>query len=491
MTPSGEIVSPKTTLAVILGASDFPQWSALSNPAFEASAKDFRRYLLDEEAFNLPESQLLPLFNTSKSQSDILVDIATFLSEKYQPHGAVSTVRDLLIYYVGHGDFTAGRNYCLAVASSRPKVDATMLRMGDLAGVIRNNAAGLRRFLILDCCFAGKAIKEMQSAPLIAAREEIMDSFAHEGTTLLCSSTENKVSLAPEGSQYTMFSGALLEVLRTGVPNLDTPLSMDQLGNRTDEIIRLRYPGEAVRPTVLSPDPVAEKTSLVPFFPNAATRPRRLKEQVEEISSRLNQVSKDLETLGKWVKDLQNERSIFIADVTTRLKALEARPAAPAGDSEEKPESELERRTRVLRLAPPDVLEQLQRWRSARIAGLFWVMSVAGLVLASMLSLFYILRLGIMLRQWQNPLNWLPVSLLVWTTLLNGRKLLGRAATSTQTDKYPSTPLEWETLEEVIASNEARYFQIFGSVYVTSPWFEIADLVLFVQLVFFVLLSTR
>jgi hypothetical protein len=485
MTPAAEPVSPKTTLAVILGASDFTNWKELSNTAFASSAEDFKRYLFDEDGFNLPRDHLLPLFDTTKSQSDILVAVADFLSEKYKAQSE-GGIRDLLLYYVGHGNFTAARNYCLAVRDSRPKVDGTLLRMSDLAGVIRNNAGGLRRFLILDCCFAGKAIKEIQAGPLVAAREEIMESFAREGTTLLCSSTEGKVSLAPEGSKYTMFSGALLEVLRNGVAKIDTPLSMEQLGTTADSLIRERYPGEAVRPTVLSPDPVAEKTSAVPFFPNAATRPRKLKEQVEEVSTKLSQLSNDVTTVGKWVKDLQSQRTLEMTDLKMRLEALESRPADTAeGASEPTKHSETnhERRERILASAPTWVAEQVFEWRSARRAGMIWVAVAAAMALTSILSLFGVLPMHLPILS--NPVNWLPALVFAWGTALNVRNLLGWESAPGTAAAYSEKVKEWEMLDIVIASQRARYFRLFGSLKVTSPWFEIAHLIYFIQVVCF------
>jgi hypothetical protein len=99
---------PETTLAVILGASQFPKIKLFeTTPAFEASAKAFREYLLNPKGFGLPQENLLDLFNTIESPSDVDEKIANFIkrrSEKLKASGTPPL--DILVYYVGHGGFT-------------------------------------------------------------------------------------------------------------------------------------------------------------------------------------------------------------------------------------------------------------------------------------------------------------------------------------------------------------------------------------------------
>jgi hypothetical protein len=65
-----------------------------------------------------------------------------------------------------------------------------------------------------------------------------------------------------------MFSGVLLEVLRTGAPDLPERLSLAQVGRCVEEMIRQRYPDTAVRPEVHSPDQQKGDLAKCPLFPN-------------------------------------------------------------------------------------------------------------------------------------------------------------------------------------------------------------------------------
>jgi hypothetical protein len=174
----------------------------LDGRSFYSSAFDFREYLLDQQGLALPRRNVFSLFDDSRSPSDQLVAIAEFLmrrAEELKMEGL--RAQDLLIYYVGHGLFTRNdQAYCFALRfTNEINEGATSLRAGDLAGVIKENAAHLRRYLILDCCFAASVNKEFQSAALTAAHVQLTNAFPARGTALLCSSNAQEPSLAPQG----------------------------------------------------------------------------------------------------------------------------------------------------------------------------------------------------------------------------------------------------------------------------------------------------
>jgi tetratricopeptide (TPR) repeat protein len=265
---SGEQVRPETTLAIILGASEFPYSSEHYPPmlSFENSAEDFRKYLLSATEFGLPQKNLLNLFDTEKTAPQIDIVISEFLQR------SAKQARDLLIYYVGHGSFTGpNQDYYLALRSttySNPGISS--LRMVDLARRLREDARDLRRFLILDSCFSAATFREFQSAPLKLVRVKTEESLPPSGTALLCSSSRNEVSMAPSGQRYTMFSGSLLEVLRTGDARLRGDFTLEDLGERVRSYIQEKYKDEAVRAQVLVPDQSKGDIARIPLFRNVA-----------------------------------------------------------------------------------------------------------------------------------------------------------------------------------------------------------------------------
>jgi len=267
---AGEPVTRETTLAILLGGSAWPKSPQLAaSDAFAASAQDFKTYLAGGNGFNLPPTNILDLFDSPKTAPEIVEEVQNYL--KQRAHSGPAP-RDLFIYYTGHGGFINGRDYFLAVRSTIEGLEGTSsIRVSDLASALRNSARDVRRFLILDCCFAAAAFKEFQSTPGGAARLQTLEAFPRRGTTLLCSSSSRSVSIAPTGQRNTMFSGALLDVLRRGDDRVDGSLSLEDVGLNIRDLIRDRYEDRAVQPEVHSPDQREEDIARMPLFPNPAT----------------------------------------------------------------------------------------------------------------------------------------------------------------------------------------------------------------------------
>jgi uncharacterized caspase-like protein len=221
--------SPRTTLAVILGASKFPQAPSITaNESFRRSAESFQEYLLSSEGLALPRDNLLSLFDSQKSAGEMDEELTNWLQKRAQSLRTASiAARDLIVYYVGHGCFSRnGADYALAITRTRAdKLFHSSYGISLLAETLRLQAGGLRKYLILDCCFSAAAYKEFQSTgPLEVIRQRTegeltpQEGQARRGTALLCASGPREPAMAPVDLPYTMFSGALLDVLREGDP---------------------------------------------------------------------------------------------------------------------------------------------------------------------------------------------------------------------------------------------------------------------------------
>lgn len=281
------------TLAVLLGASKFPKDPGLSgNSSFSASAEDLKEYLTDKNGFCLPQENLLWLFDSLRSQGDQLTEIASFLMRRMrQLENDGSPASNLLIYYVGHGFFTRGQEqaYCLAVCrTNAANQSATSIRAGDLANVVKEHARMLRRYLILDSCFAASAFKEFQAAPQVAAMVQIKKELPGDGTSLLCAASSDLRARAPKDLKRTMFSSALIHVLRSGAEQAGQHLSFSELGYLITDNLRRTHPDTYVRPEMHSPDQGKGDIAHVPLFPNPAYRaPQAIRTRVR--SSRAEQ----------------------------------------------------------------------------------------------------------------------------------------------------------------------------------------------------------
>jgi WD40 repeat protein len=295
-----EAPSSQTTLAILLGASQWPYSPLLhSSAAFAKSFRAFNWYLLDPHLFKLPLKNVLDLFDSEYSPHEIDQMISDFLDKRItEMRKSGESARDVLIYYVGHGGFTSHDDFFLSVRCTRAKHEiSSSILIASLANTLKEHARFLRRLLILDCCFAAEAVRYFQGADLAQVVElqvknafevpEIGRGFPSRGTSLLCSSSRRITSrLAPNG-HYTMFTEALLQALSVGDSSIMDNLSLYALQRLTEDYLRHTYQNEeeAPRPEVHSPDQHEGDVALIPFFPNPAVvkAERDLQPEVKQV----------------------------------------------------------------------------------------------------------------------------------------------------------------------------------------------------------------
>jgi len=263
------LVDGERRAAIVLGAAKFRKAPSLDRTGFSSSAEDFVSYLLDEHFFALPEARLLNLFDSEMSPGHQLERMCDFLDEfcdQTQVEG-----REIVLYYVGHGGFVGmNKEYFLAVAATKEGLEgSTAIRIGDLSSGLRDHAGQSRKYLILDCCFAASAFAQFQDPGLSdVIRSQTLEPLPPRGTALLCSSGSRQVSLSPSGQSHTLFSGALMEVLRNGERSGLIAFSLDDVGRRVKDLLRRRCPEDWIRPEVHSPDMREGNVAHIPIFPN-------------------------------------------------------------------------------------------------------------------------------------------------------------------------------------------------------------------------------
>jgi hypothetical protein len=339
---------PNRTLAVLLGASEFPNAPHLADGrAFTLSAADVKRYFQDEKGLALPRGNVFSLFDDTRSPSDQLMELTHFLKRRIaELKDAGTPPTQLLIYYVGHGLFTRGdRAYCLAVRSTHQANEgATSFRAQDLVETVRGSATHLRNYWILDCCFAGKIVGQFQSSVLTAVREQILGDEANRGAAVLCSSNSREPSLAPPGLDHTMFSEALLAALRTGHPDAGPRLSLRELGDLVSENLHTAWKEDWVRPEVHSPDMREGDIAHLPLFPNPAYKPSEESVSAEKAAEersrlgaervRLAAAKAEEERVAAVKAEEERLAATKAAELLARKKAEQARSAAAKAEQE-------------------------------------------------------------------------------------------------------------------------------------------------------------
>lgn len=262
-------VNPETTLVILLGASSWPRTHLDGGPSFSNSANDLRDYFLDPKGFALPPANLKNLFDEPNSPTEVLEEVSDFLEQTVMK----GRFHDLILYYVGHGFFPPNKNdLFLALKNSHTERFHTSLKVEDLAEVVRNHTRHMRRYVLLDCCYAGNASTIFQSSANQRAGRRTQDAF-RQGTVVFCSSNKNEVSKAPKFTRHTMFSGSLLQVLQQGSPDFPAKLTMADVDFLVRKNIKKVFEEDyAVRPELHSPNQKDGDLREVLLFPNSGKR---------------------------------------------------------------------------------------------------------------------------------------------------------------------------------------------------------------------------
>ena len=238
------------TLGVILlGASQYPGMQGLDNPSFARSAGLIRQTLTPEYSLfratrelNLFDSPLLPL--------DIIEKIEEFIDNN-------PDINDFLFYYCGHGSYLrdSGRSYFLTLKATKAGKEAfTGLKLQDFRQSLELRLVNKRFYLVLDACFSGEAAREFMSVDAQDfVRNQIADALPASGWAVITASPRTMVAMAPEGCDYTMFTGAFADALRHGSPLLRTHFSLSDLTEETRRrIIQTYGPARAVAPQCIA-----------------------------------------------------------------------------------------------------------------------------------------------------------------------------------------------------------------------------------------------
>lgn len=261
---------PQRTMVVMLGGSIHPRKPTLDNPSFKRSAEALRAYFLEPMAFNLPEANLLWLFDSDLSPDKLNDEIEAFLHRAMQAPKE-QAARDVIVIFIGHGFFDDSRNYYLATPSFKPGSPEYSYSFKRLQRTVKEQMRFARKFYLLDACYSAAAAGVMMSAEPVAqhvlmeVKAAAAEDLPERGTAALCAASSDDAALAPQGEIYTMFSGALLSILQDPPVSADA-LSLHQLHGLVDDFIRKRFGELAVRPEIHVPEQKQGDIASIPLF---------------------------------------------------------------------------------------------------------------------------------------------------------------------------------------------------------------------------------
>ncbi|NUT38627.1 MAG: hypothetical protein HOV86_01465 [Thermoactinospora sp.] len=211
---------PSRSRAVLLGVAEYADAAIEPIPAVERNLRDLKHVL--GESFTADNCEILrPEFADRPAA---------------QVARLGKNAEDMfLVYYCGHAARGSDGELMLTLSDTVwEELEYTGLRIGELRKAIMESNARIR-VLVLDCCFSGSAIHPVLDAGVSNA---IIDAAGIEGAFILTSSAANLPSNAPAGRTYTTFTGAMLDILRNGIPGDSEFVSLNDLYKELDWKLR-------------------------------------------------------------------------------------------------------------------------------------------------------------------------------------------------------------------------------------------------------------
>lgn len=285
----------KQTCLVVLGSSEYPNYTYLSNPQFKRSADAVRGYFAAEDGFGLTPENVLDLFDHHDNWVAQINEATQFVKGFSTRLASEDSPLNVLIYCIGHGYIPESKNafyLCLRDCADRDGVNGLM----DVARLNAEISNALPRHRIcrliyfIDACFSGQAAISIRG------------SSSSRDIALLCSVDKNNPGLAQEGKDHTLFTELLLEALKRSSP-LTSFWSLKDLHREMKERVGQRGVAGLPVPELHDPKSTISEVKLFPAarIPEPAGKvirllviERKLKEKKPKTS--LSKVAKQVRT---------------------------------------------------------------------------------------------------------------------------------------------------------------------------------------------------
>lgn len=249
---------------VVLGASQFEIPTLEPNQAFARSKEAFVSAMMGAGGSG---ERMIDLFDSPKSVTDIISQIEHFLKHN-------RSLTDVIIYYCGHGGITGANELYLTLRKTREHwEDYESITLGPLRRRLRDQLSSKRVYLILDCCYAGRAASQWMSVGGInpAIGGSVFQAFPKSGSALIAASQADRPAVCLHDAEQTVFTGALVRVLRHGIDGGGSKLSLREIFDQAQDLIASEHTRDVPRPELY---PFASDHSDVantPIFANAAS----------------------------------------------------------------------------------------------------------------------------------------------------------------------------------------------------------------------------
>lgn len=205
-----EAVDHTKTMALIIGASEFPEDSSIhAIPNVVANIDLLRASLTDPNLIGIPEQNVIVSLNEDKRKIEKkLRNVSELTREKNST---------MLVYYTGHGILSSRdfKLYLTTYNTSKTDLEIDGIHIDILKSYIKRSRAG-RKIVILDCCHSGAFIEGSMGSVSARIHPDTNDSA---GTYIMTSAAEDEPAMFPIHSpaKPTYFTGKLVDVINNGL----------------------------------------------------------------------------------------------------------------------------------------------------------------------------------------------------------------------------------------------------------------------------------
>jgi uncharacterized caspase-like protein len=222
----GELPDPGRSQAVLIGASTYRHLEDL--PAVCNNLSGFRDVLIASALGGLPADHCTVVAEPAKP-----VDVYRALSEQ-----AAAAEDTLLVYFAGHARPDSPNELYLCLPDTDPDALRFTALPYDLLRRAVADSPAIIKVVILDFCCSGRPLAD--PAEQTADEEAIVGQVGIERTFVLTAIAANAVALAPPGERYTVFTGALLDLLTKGIPDGPELITLEEILPRLEDALRRR-----------------------------------------------------------------------------------------------------------------------------------------------------------------------------------------------------------------------------------------------------------
>ncbi|MFF5144180.1 esterase-like activity of phytase family protein [Streptomyces sp. NPDC013157] len=204
-------IDPERSACVLIGVDDYTHLDPLRS--VKLNLKELRAALTDPDIWGIPDDERKRIRTVANPASP--AELVGPIRE------AAALAEDtLIVYYAGHGLIDRHeRQLLLTLPDSVEDQPDTCVRSGDVRRAIRDTGSALRRVLILDCCFSGHVLTEMTDGHGQDVQVAVSTLRDVEGAYVMTSAPRDRPSHAPDPKRCTLFTGALVDVMRQGLPD--------------------------------------------------------------------------------------------------------------------------------------------------------------------------------------------------------------------------------------------------------------------------------